>query len=59
MYRCSAELVTVEESAPPSPTIGPTPNFDEVASGIYRSSFPRAGNFEHLQTFGLKTILLV
>ncbi|MCJ1467823.1 hypothetical protein MMC07_006448 [Pseudocyphellaria aurata] len=46
-----------EASGPPSPTTGPVINFAQVAPGIYRSSFPTAGNFEHLQSLGLKTIL--
>ena len=50
-------MSSVEESEPPSPTSGPPANFDRVAPGIYRSSFPRPGNFEHLQSLGLKTIL--
>ncbi|KAL8750255.1 MAG: hypothetical protein Q9184_006489 [Pyrenodesmia sp. 2 TL-2023] len=48
---------SVEDSGPPSPTAGPVINFGEVASGIYRSSFPMNGNFEHLRSLGLKTIL--
>ncbi|MCJ1311723.1 hypothetical protein MMC25_005396 [Agyrium rufum] len=53
----AATISSVEESAPPSPTNGPAPNFAEVAPGVYRSSFPRPGNFEHLRTLGLRTIL--
>ncbi|MCJ1350926.1 MAG: hypothetical protein MMC33_000908 [Icmadophila ericetorum] len=52
-----SSLNSVEESAPPSPTSGPAPNFGEVAPGIYRSSFPRMGNFDHLRSLKLKTIL--
>ena len=48
---------SVEESEPASPTAGPPANFDEVVPGIYRSSFPKLGNFEFLGTLGLKTIL--
>lgn len=48
---------SVENSGPPSPTSGPIVNFAEVSPGLYRSSFPRSGNFEHLQSLGLKTIL--
>lgn len=48
---------SVEASGPPSPTTGPIVNFAQVAPGIYRSSFPTAGNFEHLQSLGLKSIL--
>jgi len=48
---------SVEESEPSSPTAGPPANFAEVAPGIYRSSFPKLGNFEFLDTLGLKTIL--
>lgn len=48
---------SVEASGPPSPTTGPVVNFAQVAPGIYRSSFPAAGNFEHLQSLGLKSIL--
>ncbi|MCJ1283804.1 hypothetical protein MMC26_003135 [Xylographa opegraphella] len=47
----------VEESEPSSPNAGPPANFHEVVPGIYRSSFPRLGNFEFLGTLGLKTIL--
>ncbi|MCJ1259433.1 hypothetical protein MMC24_007270 [Lignoscripta atroalba] len=50
-------MSSVGESEPPSPTSGPPANFDIVAPGIYRSSFPRIGNFEHLRSLGLKTIL--
>lgn len=45
------------ESGPPSPTTGFPGNFSEVVPGIYRSSFPRPSNFEHLRGLGLKTIL--
>ena len=48
---------SVDDSGPPSPTTGPVVNFAEVAPGIYRSSFPTMGNFEHLKSVGLKTIL--
>lgn len=48
---------SVEDSGPPSPTSGIVLNFGEVAPGIYRSSFPMNGNFEHLRSLGLKTIL--
>ncbi|KAL8681685.1 MAG: hypothetical protein Q9186_002202 [Xanthomendoza sp. 1 TL-2023] len=48
---------SVEDSGPPSPTSGPVINFGEVAPGIYRSSFPMSGNFDHLRSLGLKTIL--
>ena len=47
----------MENSGPPSPTSGIIINFAEVVPGIYRSSFPTVGNFEHLQSLGLKTIL--
>ena len=50
---------SAEESEPTSPTAGPPANFDEVVPGIYRSSFPKMGNFEFLGTLGLKTILYV
>ncbi|KAL9019331.1 MAG: hypothetical protein Q9185_003409 [Variospora sp. 1 TL-2023] len=48
---------SVEDSGPPSPTSGPVINFGLVAPGIYRSSFPTQGNFEHLRSLGLRTIL--
>ncbi|KAL8825385.1 MAG: hypothetical protein Q9170_007809, partial [Blastenia crenularia] len=48
---------SVEDSGPPSPTSGPVINFGQVVPGIYRSSFPMSGNFEHLRSLGLKTIL--
>ncbi|KAL8949883.1 MAG: hypothetical protein Q9222_004040 [Ikaeria aurantiellina] len=48
---------SVEDSGPPSPTSGTVSNFAEVVPGIYRSSFPMGGNFEHLRSLGLKTIL--
>ncbi|KAL8787594.1 MAG: hypothetical protein Q9213_002156 [Squamulea squamosa] len=48
---------SVEDSGPPSPTSGTVLNFGEVVPGIYRSSFPMNGNFEHLRSLGLKTIL--
>ncbi|KAL8700542.1 MAG: hypothetical protein Q9201_005393 [Fulgogasparrea decipioides] len=48
---------SVDDSGPPSPTSGPVINFGQVAPGIYRSSFPMSGNFEHLRSLGLKTIL--
>ncbi|KAL9609649.1 MAG: hypothetical protein Q9167_005602 [Letrouitia subvulpina] len=48
---------SVEDSGPPSPNSGPSINFAQVAAGIYRSSFPMAGNFEHLKSLGLRTIL--
>ena len=50
---------SVEESEPSSPTAGPPANFDEVVPGIYRSSFPRLGNFDFLGNLGLKTILYI
>ena len=48
---------SIEISGPPSPALGLVINFGVVAPGIYRSSFPRAGNFEHLSSLGLKSIL--
>ncbi|KAI4086568.1 MAG: hypothetical protein LQ344_007431 [Seirophora lacunosa] len=48
---------SAEDSGPPSPTSGPVINFGEVAPGIYRSSFPMDGNYAHLRSLGLKTIL--
>jgi protein tyrosine/serine phosphatase len=48
---------TIEESVPPSPSYGFPANFGEVTLGIYRSSFPRTSNFEHLSQLELKTIL--
>lgn len=48
---------SAEDSGPPSPSSGPMNNFGEVAPGIYRSSFPQAGNMEHLRSLGLKSIL--
>ncbi|KAL8866773.1 MAG: hypothetical protein Q9174_006093 [Haloplaca sp. 1 TL-2023] len=48
---------SVEDSGPPSPTSGTVTNFGEVAPGIYRSSFPMSGNFDHLRSLGLKTVL--
>lgn len=50
---------SVEDSGPPSPSSGPIINFAEVSPGIYRSSFPRSGNFEHMKSLGLKSILYV
>lgn len=47
----------MEESQPPSPSYGPPNNFGEVAPGIYRSSFPKEPNFDHLAQLELKTIL--
>ncbi|MCJ1226708.1 hypothetical protein MMC12_003361 [Toensbergia leucococca] len=44
-------------SEPPSPTIGPLGNFGVVEQDIYRSNFPGFGNFEHLESLGLRTIL--
>jgi hypothetical protein len=50
--------MTVDDSGPPSPNNGgPVKNFGEVAPRFYRSSFPYAGNLDHLQSLGLKTIL--
>ena len=46
-----------EDSGPPSPSSGPMNNFAQVAPGIYRSSFPQAGNMEHVRSLGLKSIL--
>ncbi len=48
---------SLENSGPPSPNSGPIINFAEVVPGVYRSSFPRFGNFAHLQSLGLRTIL--
>ncbi len=48
---------SVEDSGPPSPSSGPMSNFGEVAPGIYRSSFPQAGNLAHVRSLGLKSIL--
>ena len=48
---------SAEDSGPPSPSSGPVNNFGEVAPGIYRSSFPQAGNMEHVSSLGLKSIL--
>jgi hypothetical protein len=50
-------MSSVDESEPTSPIEGPPVNFAEVASGIYRSSFPKHGNFEYLELLGLKTIV--
>jgi len=46
-------------TALPSPEVpGPASNFGIVKDGsIYRSSFPKLPNFEHLESLGLKTIL--
>ena len=49
--------VSAEDSGPPSPSSGPVNNFGEVAPGIYRSSFPQAGNMAHIRSLGLKSIL--
>ncbi|KAL2041254.1 hypothetical protein N7G274_006199 [Stereocaulon virgatum] len=50
--------MTVDDSGPPSPNNGgPVKNFGEVAPRFYRSSFPYAGNLDHLKSLGLKTIL--
>ncbi|KZF25755.1 hypothetical protein L228DRAFT_208025 [Xylona heveae TC161] len=35
----------------------PPDNFAAVTPGIYRSSFPKAENFEHLKSLGLRSIL--
>jgi tyrosine-protein phosphatase SIW14 len=48
---------SVEASGPPTPVNGPPQNSDIVATGLYRSSFPRSSNFDHLNTLGLKTII--
>lgn len=53
----SKGMLSVEDSGPPSPTSGPVVNLGEIVPGIYRSSFPMSGNFEHLRSLGLKTIL--
>ena len=66
LYMAYADLLTaspvsvidvMEESQPPSPSYGPPNNFGEVAPGIYRSSFPKEPNFDHLAQLELKTIL--
>ena len=49
--------LSVEDSGPPSPSSGPINNFAEVAPGIYRSSFPQAGNMAHVRSLGLRSIL--
>ena len=56
-YISSPGTPSLETSGPPSPTSGEVINFAVVVPGIYRSSFPRKGNFEHLHSLGLKTIL--
>ena len=55
LTKCASD----EATGPRSPTTGPLVNFGLVAPGIYRSSFPSAGNFEHLHSLGLKSILCV
>ncbi|KAI9780879.1 MAG: hypothetical protein M1839_006506 [Geoglossum umbratile] len=37
--------------------LAPPPNFSLVWSGVYRSSFPKVGHFEHLKSLRLKSIL--
>lgn len=56
-YSLSAR--STEESGPPTPVHGPPHNYDRVAAQLYRSSFPRACNFEHLNGLALKTVMYV
>ena len=59
-YVVPSVIGSYEESdtpSPPSLVSGPLGNFGEVAPGIYRSSFPRITNFDHLASLGLKSIL--
>ena len=49
---------TVSTALPSPEAPGPANNFGVVKEGsIYRSSFPRISNFEHMASLGLKTIL--
>lgn len=52
-------MSSIDGSEPPSPTLGPPTNFAQVVPGIYRSSFPKIGNFEFLGSLGLKTVVYV
>ena len=52
-------VASTASTALPSPEApGPATNFGVVKEGsIYRSSFPKISNFEHMASLGLKTIL--
>ncbi|ETN40460.1 uncharacterized protein HMPREF1541_04737 [Cyphellophora europaea CBS 101466] len=65
-----AQLTALNDSKPKSPSIDndksqpPTPdgsgkpiNFQTIAPGLYRSSYPQHGHFEHLADLELKTII--
>lgn len=53
----AASARSVEASGPPTPVNGPPQNYDIVAPSLYRSSFPRACNFEYLSSLALRTII--
>lgn len=57
----SASVASSNTTALSSPDLpGPAANFGTVEhDGIYRSSFPKILNFEHMRELGLKTILCV
>lgn len=44
---------------PPDRLLTAPENFSMVVNGIYRSSFPRAENFEFLKTIKLKSVLVL
>jgi hypothetical protein len=57
-YASSAALYTLPQAPPPpeDPLIPPE-NFSLVASGVYRSGFPKKRNFKFMETLRLKTVL--
>ncbi|KAJ9612449.1 tyrosine-protein phosphatase siw14 [Cladophialophora chaetospira] len=53
-----AEPMQVEESQPPTPDgTGRPVNFQTIAPGLYRSSYPQAPHFLELEKLNLKTIV--
>lgn len=47
-----------DQSQPPTPDGSGKPiNFQTIAPGLYRSSYPQHGHFEHLQDLDLKTVI--
>jgi len=54
----TSETITLDQSHPPTPDgTGRPTNFQTIAPGLYRSSYPVIAHFEKLEDLDLKTII--
>lgn len=54
----NSKTITLDQSQPPTPDgTGRPTNFQTIAPGLYRSSFPVFAHFEQLENLSLKTII--